>query len=79
MFVHLHNHSDGSTADAILKPKDIAKAAKKFGQPAVALTDHGVMFKLIEFYKACKAEGIKPILGINKRRKRRYEVCKTTN
>ena len=64
MFVHLHNHTDGSTADAILKPKDLAKAAKQFGQPAVALTDHGVMFKLLEFYKACKAEGVKPILGM---------------
>ena len=63
-FVHLHNHSDGSIADAILKPAELAKKAKEMNMSAVALTDHGVMYKIIEFYKACKKEGIKPILGM---------------
>lgn len=63
-FVHLHNHSDGSIADAILKPAELAKKAKEMGMSAVALTDHGVMYKLIEFYEACKKEGVKPILGM---------------
>lgn len=64
MFVHLHNHSDGSVADAILKPEALAKAAAADGQIAVALTDHGNMFKIPNFYKACQKEGVKPILGM---------------
>lgn len=62
-FVHLHNHSHYSVLDALSKPKNIAKKAKELGMPAVALTDHAVVHGVIEFYKACKEEDIKPIIG----------------
>ncbi len=50
--------------DGLGKPKDIARKAKEQGSPAVALTDHGVMYGAIEFYKECKAAEIKPIIGV---------------
>ena len=62
-FVHLHLHSEYSLLDGACKIKDIAKYVKSVGQSAVALTDHGNMYGAVEFYKACKEEGIKPILG----------------
>ena len=62
-FVHLHLHSEYSLLDGACRIKDIPKYAKSIGQSAVALTDHGNMFGAVEFYKSCKAEGIKPILG----------------
>lgn len=62
-FVHLHLHSEYSLLDGACRIKDIPKAVKKLGQKAVAITDHGNMFGAVEFYKACKEEGIKPIIG----------------
>ena len=62
-FVHLHLHSEYSLLDGACRIKDIPKMAKELGQTAVALTDHGNMFGAVEFYKACKSEGIKPIIG----------------
>ena len=62
-FVHLHLHSEYSLLDGACRIKDIPKMAKKLGQSAVALTDHGNMFGAVEFYNACRAEGIKPIIG----------------
>ena len=62
-FVHLHLHSEFSLLDGACRIKDIPKAAKALGQTAVAITDHGNMFGVVEFYKACKSEGIKPIIG----------------
>ena len=62
-FVHLHTHSHYSVLDALAKPRDIAKKAAKIGSPAVALTDHAVVHGAVEFYKACKDEGVKPIIG----------------
>lgn len=62
-FVNLHVHSQASILDGHAKAKDIAKKAKEFGMKAVALTDHGNMFGAVEFFKACKAEGVKPIIG----------------
>ena len=62
-FVHLHLHSEYSLLDGACRIKDIPKMAKELGQKAVALTDHGNMFGAVEFYKACKKEGIKPIIG----------------
>ena len=59
-FVHLHLHSEYSLLDGACRIKDIPKMAKELGQSAVALTDHGNMFGAVEFYKACKKEGIKP-------------------
>ncbi|MDO5037455.1 MAG: DNA polymerase III subunit alpha [Tissierellia bacterium] len=62
-FVHLHLHSEYSLLDGFTRIKDLAQACKGLGMNAVALTDHGNMYGTIEFYKACRKEGIKPILG----------------
>jgi DNA polymerase III subunit alpha len=62
-FVHLHNHTHYSLLDSITKTDELIKAAKASNQPAVALTDHGVMFGVVEFCKKCKEEEIKPIIG----------------
>ncbi len=63
-FVHLHVHSEYSLLDGLPHPKDLARRAKELEQPALALTDHGAMYAAIEFYDACKANGVKPIIGI---------------
>ena len=62
-FVHLHVHTEYSLLDGACRIKDLAKRVKELGQDAVAITDHGVMYGVIDFYRACKAEGIKPIVG----------------
>ncbi len=63
-FVHLHVHSHYSLLDGLTKIDDLIEAAKADGAPAVALTDHGVMYGAIEFYEKCRKEGIKPIIGV---------------
>jgi DNA polymerase III subunit alpha len=62
-FVHLHVHSDFSLLDGLAKVKDLTQAAAEMGMPALALTDHGVMFGILHFYHAAKRAGIKPIVG----------------
>ncbi len=62
-FVHLHLHSEYSLLDGACRIADIPKAAKANGHSAVAITDHGVMYGAIDFYKSCKEEGVKPIIG----------------
>ena len=62
-FVPLHLHSQYSILDAAASVQEIAKKAKSFGIKSVALTDHGNLYGAVDFYKACKAEGIKPIIG----------------
>lgn len=62
-FVHLHVHTEFSLLDGACRIKELAAHAKKLGQQALAITDHGNMFGAIDFYNACKAEGIKPIIG----------------
>ncbi|MCR5031999.1 MAG: DNA polymerase III subunit alpha [Lachnospiraceae bacterium] len=62
-FVHLHTHTEYSLLDGSNKIKEYVKRVKELGMNAAAITDHGVMFGVIDFYKACKAEGINPILG----------------
>ncbi len=63
-FVHLHVHSEYSLLDGLSKIKDLVRAAQEMGMPAVALTDHGVMYGAVEFWDAATALGIKPILGM---------------
>lgn len=63
-FVHLHNHTHYSLQDAACTVEDLVKAAVKEGMHAVALTDHGVMYGIAEFYKTAKKENIKPIIGM---------------
>ena len=63
-FVHLHVHSHYSLLDGPSQVGDLVKKAKEFGMTALALTDHGAMYGAIEFYKACKDAGIKPIIGV---------------
>ena len=62
-FVHLHIHSEYSLLDGANRIKDLPVRAKELGMDAMAITDHGVMYGAIDFYKACKKEGIKPIIG----------------
>ncbi|MCL5784753.1 MAG: DNA polymerase III subunit alpha [Patescibacteria group bacterium] len=62
-FAHLHGHTEYSLLDGISKVKKLVKAVKEMGMPAVAMTDHGVMYGAIEFYKTCRDAEIKPIIG----------------
>ena len=62
-FVHLHLHTEYSLLDGACRIADIPKIAKSMGHSAVAVTDHGVMYGVIDFYRACRQEGIKPIIG----------------
>jgi len=62
-FINIHNHSHFSLLDALSRPKQLAKFAKENQQSAIALTDHGNMYSACEFFKACKSEGVKPIIG----------------
>lgn len=63
-YVHLHNHTHHSLLDGLTKVDELVTRVKDMGMHAVAMTDHGTMSGAIEFYKACKAADIKPIIGI---------------
>ena len=63
-FAHLHVHSEYSVLDGACRIDALAERAAAFGQPALGLTDHGVMNGAVEHYKACKKHGIKPIVGL---------------
>ena len=62
-FVPLHNHSDYSLLDGASQLPQMVERAKDLGMPALALTDHGVMYGAVELLKLCKNAGIKPIIG----------------
>ena len=62
-FVHLHVHTEYSLLDGACRIDGIMDRVKELGQSAVAITDHGVMYGCIDFYKAAKAAGVKPIIG----------------
>ncbi len=62
-FVHLHVHSEYSLLDGACRIKGLVSCAKEMGQDCVAITDHGVMYGVVDFYNEAKAQGIKPIIG----------------
>lgn len=62
-FIHLHVHSEYSLLDGIIRIDELAKRTVEYGMPAVALTDHGVMYGAIEFVEACEEANVKPIIG----------------
>ncbi|MBQ0041245.1 MAG: DNA polymerase III subunit alpha [Clostridiales bacterium] len=62
-FVHLHTHTEYSLLDGMSRISEIAEYAKSLGMNALAITDHGAMFGVVDFYKACKKAEIKPIIG----------------
>ena len=62
-FTHLHVHTEYSLLDASSKIKELTARAKELGMDSLAITDHGVMYGVIDFYRAAKEAGIKPIIG----------------
>ena len=62
-FVHLHVHSEYSLLDGACRIPGLIDRAAELGQTAVALTDHGAMYGVVDFYKEAKQKGIKPIIG----------------
>ncbi|MCQ2545080.1 MAG: DNA polymerase III subunit alpha [Clostridia bacterium] len=62
-FTHLHVHTEYSLLDGAARIKDVVARAKELGMDSLAITDHGVMFGVIDFYRACNDAGIKPIIG----------------
>src|SRR3989338_5783491 len=62
-FVHLHTHTEYSLLDGLSKIPKLIKAAKDLGMDSLAITDHGSMYGVIEFYKNCLDQNIKPIIG----------------
>ncbi|MDR2736218.1 MAG: DNA polymerase III subunit alpha, partial [Gracilibacteraceae bacterium] len=63
MFTHLHVHTEYSLLDGAARITDLAQRAVELGMPALAITDHGVMYGVLDFYKACRKAGVKPIIG----------------
>jgi DNA polymerase-3 subunit alpha len=63
-FVHLHLHTEFSMLDGAARVRDVVAAAQADGQPAVAITDHGVLYGVLDFYKVAREAGIRPILGM---------------
>ena len=62
-FVHLHTHTEYSLLDGSNKIKEYVSRVKELGMRAAAITDHGVMYGVIDFYKACREAGINPVIG----------------
>ncbi|MEY2425018.1 MAG: polymerase subunit alpha, partial [Actinomycetota bacterium] len=62
-FTHLHLHTEYSMLDGAARVADVVKAAVADGQPAVGITDHGNMYGVLDFYAACRKEGVNPIIG----------------
>ena len=71
MFTHLHTHTEFSLLDGACRIEQLVSRAKSLGMQSLAITDHGNMYGAVDFYKACKKEGIKPIIGC--------EVCAERN
>jgi len=63
MFTHLHVHTEYSLLDGAARISELARQAAELEMPALAITDHGVMYGVIDFYKACRKQGVKPVIG----------------
>ncbi len=63
MFTHLHVHTEFSLLDGACRIEQLVLRAKELGMTSLAITDHGNMYGAVDFYKACKKHGIKPIIG----------------
>src|SRR5580692_4708744 len=62
-FTHLHTHTEYSMLDGAARVDDLVAAAVADGQPALGITDHGNMYGVLDFYRACRAQGVNPIIG----------------
>ena len=62
-FTHLHVHTEYSLLDGAGKIKDLVSRAKELGMDSLAITDHGVMYGVVDFWKECKKQGIHPVIG----------------
>jgi len=62
-FVHLHVHTEYSMLDGACRVKDVTAAAKAMDMPAVAITDHGVMYGVVPFFEKAREKGVKPVIG----------------
>ncbi len=63
MFTHLHTHTEFSLLDGACRIKQLVSRARELGMQSLAITDHGNMYGAVDFYKECKAQGIKPVIG----------------
>src|SRR3990172_5677330 len=63
-FAHLHVHTEYSLLDGMSRIKDLVNHTAELGMDSLAITDHGAMYGIMEFYRACKDAGIKPIIGL---------------
>ncbi len=78
-FIHLHTHTHYSLLDGLGKAPELLEKAKEYNMPALAITDHGVMYGAIDFYKSAKEIGIKPIIGMESYVSPRKLSDKTSN
>ena len=62
-FVHLHTHTEYSLLDGAARIREVVDRARVMGQPAVSITDHGVLYGAVDFYATARAAGVKPIRG----------------
>ena len=62
-FTHLHLHTEYSLLDGACRIGEVVSLAKNLGMNSLAITDHGVLYGAVAFYKECKAQGVKPIIG----------------
>src|ERR1041385_2846192 len=63
-FTHLHLHTEFSMLDGAARVKEVVAAAAADGQPAIGITDHGNMYGVLDFYRACHDQGVKPVIGM---------------
>ena len=76
-FAHLHVHTEYSLLDGACRIRDLPRLVREMGQTACAITDHGAMYGVIDFYRACKTEGIHPVIGCEVYVARRSRFDKT--